>query len=103
MSPSLQLVSIRLRVPNLARSLAFYKDAVGFSVARQSDSEATLSTAPGEPPILFLETSAAPRPAPRQAAGLFHAALLFPNRASLGGWLRLAAERRIPFQGFSDH
>jgi catechol 2,3-dioxygenase len=52
---------------------------------------------------LFLETSADARPAPREAAGLFHAALLFPDRASLGVWLRRAAERRITFQGFSDH
>jgi catechol 2,3-dioxygenase len=34
---------------------------------------------------------------------LFHAALLFPTRATLGAWLQFAAERGVDFEGFSDH
>jgi catechol 2,3-dioxygenase len=39
----------------------------------------------------------------REAAGLFHAALLLPGRAALGAWLARAAERGVSFDGFSDH
>ncbi len=43
------------------------------------------------------------RPAPANAAGLFHAALLLPDRAALGNWLRRVAEKGVRFEGFSDH
>jgi catechol 2,3-dioxygenase len=104
MTPSLQLTAIRLRVANLARSLDFYVRQAGFVVhetigARQIE----LAAVHGAPPVLTLEESPDAAPAPRDAAGLFHAALLFPRASALGGWLRLAASRGVEFDGFSDH
>ncbi len=100
---SLQLASIHLRVPDLARSVAFYAGQLGFAPLTSSAARAELGVAPGAPSILTLsEDRAAPR-APREAAGLFHAALLLPARAALGAWLRFAAERGVEFDGFSDH
>lgn len=103
MSASLTIPSICLRVPALARSLDFYTRQVGFALAARDDGSAALATADGAPPILHLiEAPDAPR-APHTAAGLFHAALLFPNRDALGAWLRGAAGRGVEFDGFSDH
>jgi len=53
--------------------------------------------------ILTLSEDRAARRAPTDAAGLFHAALLLPDRAALGHWLRRAAENQVRFEGFSDH
>lgn len=104
MTPSLQLTAIRLRVADLARSLDFYVGRVGFVLAEKIGSrQALLAAAHGGPVVLTLEESPEAAPAPRDAAGLFHAALLFPRATALGGWLRLAASRGVEFDGFSDH
>lgn len=103
MTPSLSIVSITLRVADLARSREFYERMVGFVVVREDPRGVELATSAGGSTILRLRADAAASPAPRDAAGLFHAALLFPGREALGRWLRWASERRLPFDGFSDH
>jgi len=100
---SLQLTSIHLRVPDLAHSVDFYSNQLGFAVAQRTATRATLAVTPGAPAILALTEDRAAHPAPREAAGLFHAALLLPSRAALGSWLRFAADRGVAFDGFSDH
>lgn len=102
MTPSLQLTSVELRVPDLTRSVEFYT-RLGFVVARRDATHAELATAPGAPALLTLSEDRTASPAPRDAAGLFHAALLLPSRAALGGWLKHAAEHGVEFDGFSDH
>lgn len=103
MSSTLELRSIELRVPDHARSVAFYVSTLGFHAVRSSGSITDLATQPEGAPILrLIGDSSAPRP-PRDAAGLFHAALLFPNREALGSWLKWADSRRLRFDGFSDH
>jgi catechol 2,3-dioxygenase len=101
MSASLQLTHIHLRVPDLARSVDFYT-RLGFIVAERDAAHADLATA-GNTPVLRLTEDRRATRAPSDAAGLFHAALLLPSRPALAGWLRFAAERRIEFDGFSDH
>jgi catechol 2,3-dioxygenase len=103
MTSSLQLASIHLRVSNLARTLDFYVRQLGFVVARQSGGRAELATAIDGPAILTLTEDREAPPAPPGTAGLFHAALLLPTRAALGGWLRHAADTGVEFEGFSDH
>jgi len=100
---SLQLASIHLRVPDLARSVEFYSGKLGFVVATRDATHAELAVASGAPPILTLTESRTAASTPRHAAGLFHAALLLPSRPALGAWMRFAAERGVEFDGFSDH
>jgi len=102
MTASLQVTSIHLRVPDLARSVKFYT-TLGFVVAQRDTMHAELTTAPGAPALLTLSEDRTAPPAPRDAAGLFHAALLFPTRAALGGWLKHAAGQGVELDGFSDH
>ncbi len=103
MNTSLQLAAIELRVPDLARSTDFYSGKLGFVVATRSATRTELVVGKNSPAILTLTEDRAATAAPRDAAGLFHAALLLPSRAALGGWLRGAAERGVEFDGFSDH
>lgn len=103
MNDSLQIHSIHLRVADLARSREFYIDRLGFIATSSSTAHAALAVARGAPPLLFLTEDRSARPAPRDAAGLFHAALLLPSRAALGGWLRHTAFGGTEFTGFADH
>jgi catechol 2,3-dioxygenase len=106
MTPSLQITSIHLRVAELERSIDFYARQLGFVVVGQTAGQAQLATlaAPSESDgLLVLEEDARAPAAPRDSAGLFHAALLFPARAALAGWLRFAAAHGVEFDGFSDH
>lgn len=101
--PTLVLRDITLRVGDLARSREFYVGRLGFHVARETASTLELGVAPRAPAILRLEAAPGAGAAPREAAGLFHAALLFPTRAALGGWLQHAVRRQVEFDGASDH
>ncbi len=103
MSPTLQLTSVHLRVRDLARSLDFYTRQLGFVIVTAGADTATLATAQGAPALLQLTAAPTAPVAPADAAGLFHAALLFPDRAALGHWLRRAADLGVAFDGFSDH
>lgn len=103
MSATLQLSAIELRVSDLGRSVEFYVNQLGFVTTARTSRRAELSVAPNAPAILTLSEDRTAAAAPPDAAGLFHAALLFPTRAALGGWLRRTAERGVEFDGFSDH
>jgi catechol 2,3-dioxygenase len=103
MTPSLQLASIQLHISNLARSLEFYARDLGFCISAQSGNQAELATSEDATPILTLIEQRHAKRADREAAGLFHAAVLFPNRTALGGWLQFAAAHGVDFEGFSDH
>jgi catechol 2,3-dioxygenase len=103
MTPSLQLSSIHLRVPDLARSVEFYTRKMGFVLTTQAGGHAELATSMDAAPLLALTEKRDAPHAPRDAAGLFHNALLFPSRAALGAWLNFAAAQGVDFEGVSDH
>jgi catechol 2,3-dioxygenase len=103
MTPSLQLTAVTLRVPDLRRSVDFYSNQLGFVLAHQSAGEVELATSSDAAPILTLVERRGVPHGPRDTAGLFHVALLFADRPTLGGWLRFAAAQGIDFEGFSDH
>lgn len=89
-----------LRIASLERSLAFYRDLLGFKVISQSGADALLGA--GSEPLLRLEAHSGLSPRPRRATGLFHIALLLPARADLGTMLRRLADYRVNL-GASDH
>lgn len=93
---------VSLTVSDLERSVAFYTDVLGFVCLESTSQRAALG--PGSGPVLLrLEgRREAQRRAPR-TSGLFHFAILVPDRAALGRSLRRLAERRWPLTGASDH
>ncbi len=105
MADSLRLTHLRLRVADLDRSLEFYAARLGFSAHRVADRTADLGLGPAGagPVLLSLDLARAAAPAPRDCAGLFHAALLLADRPALGAWLQRAGARGVEFDGFSDH
>ncbi len=103
MHDSLQLTSVHLRVADLARSLYYYTRQLGFVVLNSTPTHAELAVAPATPALLTLTGDSSAPPAPPDAAGLFHAALVFPTRAALATWLTHAVAVGVEFEGASDH
>jgi catechol 2,3-dioxygenase len=93
---------VTLVVSDLERSVAFYQDTLGFAVQSSGGGEATLGTSHGRP-LLRLEERLGARPRPPRTAGLFHVAILVPDRAALGRSLRRLDVRRWPLSGAADH
>jgi catechol 2,3-dioxygenase len=102
--PATEVGLLSLTVADLARSIAFYSEALGFEVLHQEPSGATLGAA-GTPLLLLTERPGAePWPHDRYGyTGLYHFAILMPTRADLGRWLRHWLELGYPLPGQGDH
>jgi catechol 2,3-dioxygenase len=74
---------VRLQVSDLRRSVSFYEQVLGLRVIGSNDAT-ILGPRGGPAPLVTLQTRAGVTPARRGAFGLFHFALLLPDRASLG-------------------
>lgn len=92
---------VALRVRNLARMTAFYRDGIGLDVLLQDAEHAQLGK-DGVPLIHLHHMPDAAAPSLR-APGLFHTAFLVPTRADLGRWLAHAAQSGLQLDGASDH
>jgi len=95
---------IHLKVADIDRSLDFYQGVLGFEVMVRMDSAAFLS-AGGYHHHIALNTwdSKGAAPAPRNAAGLYHLAILYPSRRDLAAALRRVLDHGIKLEGASDH
>ncbi|GGD84416.1 VOC family protein [Paenibacillus nasutitermitis] len=93
---------VKLRVSDLKRSITFYEDVVGLKLIQESNGSAELSVE-GAGPLLILEEmkGAVLRPR-RSGAGLYHFAILLPDRKSLGLSLRNLVRTGIHI-GQADH
>lgn len=96
---------VHLKVANIERSLGFYRDILGFEVMQWYGEEAVFLSAGGYHHHIGLNTwmSKDASPAPRRSAGLFHAAILYPERRDLAQALKWLIEAKYPLDGASDH
>jgi catechol 2,3-dioxygenase len=99
-APETTVGAVHLTVSDLARSLDYYGSAVGLRVLDEAAGQASLGTDGRELLALVEERSAEPSTA---YTGLYHFALVVPERADLAAWLAHAARDRVPMGGLSDH
>src|SRR5215218_8528462 len=105
LSPTLSLGPIRLTVANLPGATAFYERVIGLRVLGSSpadDGVVRLGT-DGDAALVELVGDAAAPPRRRRSCGLFHLALLVPDRRSLAQALRRVALAGWRLDGASDH
>ena len=94
---------VRLQVSDLQFSTAYYVDTLGFRLHSSSDGTAVLTAAGDDRPLLQLESRPGVHPASRRTTlGLYHFAILLPDRASLGRFLAHLSAIGAP-AGMSDH
>jgi catechol 2,3-dioxygenase len=98
--PTLRLGPVHLVVSDLDRSVPFYREALGLALVRRDDEAAVLGA--GDAELVHLTEHPGARRAGRHA-GLFHVAILHPDRGALGHALRRLAATRTPLTGASDH
>ncbi len=99
-APATRPGAVHLTVADLARSLDYYRAAVGLDVLEQGPGRATLGA--GDRALLVLVEEPGARPG-RGYTGLYHFALVVPERPDLAAWLAHAARDAVPLVGLSDH
>jgi catechol 2,3-dioxygenase len=98
--PGTHMGAVHLTVADLGRSLDYYRGPIGLEVLAEGGGRASLGA--GGVELLALEELPGARPADG-FTGLYHFALLVPERADLARWLAHAARTRVPLTGASDH
>jgi catechol 2,3-dioxygenase len=103
--PRVGIGHVHLKVADLERSLAFYRDVLGFELTQRYGTEAAFLSAGGYHHHIGLNTwmSKGGPPPSRNATGLFHAAILYPDRVTLADALRRLIQNGIELDGASDH
>jgi catechol 2,3-dioxygenase len=103
--PGARIGHVHLKVADLDRALRFWRDVVGLEVQQRMGDRAVFLSAGGYHHHIALNTweSAGGAPPPPGATGLYHVALLYPDRPSLAAALRRVLDAGIELEGASDH
>ncbi|MBV2358736.1 VOC family protein [Thalassococcus sp. CAU 1522] len=103
--PDTRIGHVHLKVADLDRAVAFYRDVMGFAVTQRYGSQAAFLAAGGYHHHIGLNTwhsRGGPQPA-GDATGLYHTAFLYPDRAALGAALKSVIAAGVPIDGAADH
>ena len=103
--PRVDIGHVHLKVSDIDRALAFYRDVLGFEVTQRFGDDAAFLSAGGYHHHLGLNTwesrgGSAPPPG---TTGLYHVAIRYPDRATLGDALQRLVEAGVPVSGATDH
>jgi catechol 2,3-dioxygenase len=103
--PGARIGHVHLKVADLDRALRFWRDVIGLEVQQRMGDRAVFLSAGGYHHHIALNTweSAGGAPPPPGATGLYHVALLYPDRRSLAAALRRVLEAGIALEGASEH
>ena len=103
--PQTRIGHVHLTVSELDRALRFYRDVLGFEVTSEYGRDGVFLSAGGYHHHIGLNTWAgrgAPPPAPG-TTGLYHFAILYPDRKALAAALRRVLDAGVPLEGAADH
>lgn len=103
--PQVSIGHVHLTVADLDRSLAFYRDILGFEVTTRYGDSAVFLSAGGYHHHIGLNTWAGKgvTPPPARHSGLYHFAILFPTRKELAKALKSLMDAKYPISGAADH
>lgn len=93
---------ISLKVKDIDASIEFYSKILGFKHINRKERKALVS-ANGVDPLIVLEQPENVKPKEMRRTGLYHFALLLPNRKELGKFLNHIMNIRYPLMGASHH
>jgi catechol 2,3-dioxygenase len=105
--PAVRVGHVHLRVADLDRALAFYRDGLGLGVtadAREVGLDMVLLAAGDYHHHVGLNTwGVEDGPPPPGHTGLYHAAFVYPDRRELGRAVRRLLDRGHPIDHATDH
>jgi catechol 2,3-dioxygenase len=103
--PGADIGHVHLKVSDLDRALAFYRDVLGFEEMARMGDQAAFISAGGYHHHIGLNTweSRGGPPPPPGSTGLYHTAIRYPTRAALAKALKRVVEAGVPLSGASDH
>ncbi len=103
--PGLRVGHVHLKVADLDRALRFWRDVIGLEEQQRMGGRAVFLSAGGYHHHVALNTweSAGGSPPPPGSTGLYHVALLYPDRPSLAAALRRVLDAGVELEGASDH
>src|SRR5947199_4561565 len=98
--PDVRIGHIHLKVADLDRALAFYRDVLGFDLTQRYGDQAAFLSAGGYHHHIGLNTweSAGGPPPQRGSTGLYHLAIAYPTRAELADALRRLSRAGISLE-----
>lgn len=103
--PEARIGHVHLKVSDLERAIAFYRDVLGFELQQQLGQQAAFLSAGGYHHHIGLntwESAGGTEPGPG-TTGLYHLAIVYPDRAALGKALARALKSGVRLDGASDH
>ena len=103
--PAVRIGHVHLKVADLDRALGFYCGVLGFELMQRLGPGAAFVSAGGYHHHIGLntwESAGGPPPAPG-TTGLYHLAILYPDRATLADALRRLQRAGLPLDGAADH
>ena len=103
--PRVDIGHVHLKVADLERSIGFYCGILGFELQQRIGDQAAFVSAGGYHHHIGLNTwqSKGGSPPPQGTTGLFHTAIRYPDRPSLGDALRRLIAAGHPIDGATDH
>ncbi|MEO5647178.1 MAG: VOC family protein [Chitinophagaceae bacterium] len=103
--PGTRIGHIHLKVADIQKALSFYCDILGFELITMYGNDAAFISAGGYHHHIGLNTwhSKNAEPAPINSTGLFHTAILYPERKDLAIAYRRLADAGYPLTGTADH
>ena len=104
-NPKARIGHVHLTVANLERAVSFYRDLLGFTVTARFGKSAAFLSSGNYHHHIGLNTWAGPdaTPPPKGHSGLYHFAILYPNRYELAKAFKILWETKYPIEGASDH
>ena len=93
---------VRIQIADLTRSLHFYEQVLGLRILDRTSAGATLGAYGEERVLVELVEHRHTLPVRRGRLGLYHFAILLPDRSALGRFVRHLAESGVQF-GAGDH
>lgn len=100
--PNTFVSHVYLIVEQLERSLSFYQGVLGFQILDHTESSVSL-TLNGKDALMTLEQPADVLSKEPRRSGLYHYAILLPNRIELAKVIQHFIDIQYPLQGISDH
>jgi catechol 2,3-dioxygenase len=103
LDPEMKLGPVCLKTTSPELMLSFYEEDLGLKVIQRDGNFTVLGCSAAREPILILNNDEKALKPPTDGAGLYHYALLVPDRRSLAAAYFSLGKEGVVFDGYADH